>query len=202
MPPPPIPPPVRVAPLPYASPAGFAGDRPPEAIWQEGNALAAAVYPGGFVRLPDRCVKCNAPTADLRPWRRDLYWHHPAYYVLILPGVLIYALVAMAVRKKVTISGGLCDEHRKRRAKNIALAWGIALLGVASIVAAIYCANDSSFRHGSLPAVFGIAAPVLILAGAVVGIILAPILKVRRISDRVTWFTGAGPAFLESLPSH
>jgi hypothetical protein len=201
---PPRPPPLRVAPLAYASPAGYGGvghDGSAEAIWREGKQIVAAVLPGGVVLLPPRCVKCNAPTGDLRPWRKDLYWHHPAIYVLVF-NLLIYAIVALCVRKKVTVSAGLCAAHRKRRARGIAAAWGLVLLGLFCIPVAIYCGTDRALSRGPLSAVFGLAAPLLMLAGGIVGVAVSSVIRIRRVGDRATWFAGAGPEFLASMPGN
>src|SRR5688572_23321251 len=55
----------------------------------------------------DRCVKCNAPTGPER-LKRVLYWHHPAVYLLIIPGILFYAIAALIARKKAIVHLPLC----------------------------------------------------------------------------------------------
>lgn len=47
--------------------------------------------------LPDRCLKSNEPTQSRL--KRSLYWHHPALYLLILLHIVIYAIVAIIIRK-------------------------------------------------------------------------------------------------------
>src|SRR5436309_2493776 len=80
---------------------------PPSAsmmIWRSGPLLVMSQG----ARLPDRCVKCNAPANGQRLTRK-LYWHSPYLYLLILLNLLIYALVAIFVRKKARVEIGLCD---------------------------------------------------------------------------------------------
>ncbi len=184
-----------VAPLPYASPMGFVG----ESHWREGKRLVATTGLDRTVRLPPRCVRCNADTDFGRGWRKTLYWHHPAYYLLILPGVLIYALVAMGVRKKVTVDAGLCPAHRAARRNRILIGWGIFLAGLASLVAAIYFGNDPAFRRGPLGAVFGLLGAALVVFSALWAIFATRVLVLSRVAGGTAWFTGAGPAFLSSL---
>ena len=82
-----------VAVLPYASPAA-AGGYYPDGAWREGNVLIVRKN----VALPPRCVKCGAP-AEGPLMKRTYYWHDPILYILILAGILIYAIVALIVRK-------------------------------------------------------------------------------------------------------
>lgn len=71
--------------------------------------------------LPPRCVICNEPA--LTPIKkRKVYWHHPAWYLLILFNILIYAIVGLIVRKRAEVSPGLCLEHTARRKRRILLA--------------------------------------------------------------------------------
>src|SRR6185295_9400985 len=64
--------------------------------------------------LPPACVKCGAP-AEPPKKANAFYWHPQAYYLLILAGVLMYAIVAMIVRKRFELAVPMCAEHLKRR---------------------------------------------------------------------------------------
>ncbi len=88
-------------------------------MWREGKVLA--MRRGGL--FPNRCIKCNAPA--VAPGRRQkLTWHPPAWYLLILLAVLLYAIVAMIVRKTATIEIGLCERHQKRVLWGRIVGWG------------------------------------------------------------------------------
>jgi hypothetical protein len=87
------------------------GVRPAAAmIWRSDKLLVAA--PGA--ELPDRCVKCNAPAGGRR-LKRTLYYHHPAIYLLLLCNLIIFAIVALIVRKRAVLQIGLCEHHLARR---------------------------------------------------------------------------------------
>src|SRR5205814_1141094 len=79
-------------------------------VWREGNQMV--VRQGA--RLPDACVKCGGPPNG-RPLRKTFYWHQPALAVLILAGVLLYAIVALIVRKSIRLEVPLCQAHAARR---------------------------------------------------------------------------------------
>jgi hypothetical protein len=90
---------------------------------REGKVL---VVPRGAA-FPANCVKCGEPAE--RPWRKKFYWHNPLLYLLIIfPGLLIYAIIAMVVRKSIELAIPLCDVHHAERKRYI-LIGTILLLG-------------------------------------------------------------------------
>jgi hypothetical protein len=139
--------------------------------------------------LPDRCVKCNAP-ANGYQLKRQLYWHHPALYLLIIVSLLVYVIVAICVRKKAVIHIGLCEHHRKQRGYVIAGSWLAVVAGVIMLIAGI---SNSS---GGL-AVAGIA---LLLGGAIFGAVRGPMVAAAKIDKDYVWVRGPGQAFLADLP--
>jgi hypothetical protein len=164
-----------------------------EGIWREGNLLVTTHN----ASLPPRCVLCNAG-ADGEHRPRTYYWHHPALLLMIIfPGLLIYAIVALCVRKKAVLDVGLCQQHRKKRTTRIALAWLLALLGVASLIAGPVL--DSSLHHNELTILGVLGGVILIIVAIVVGFTIGG-LKPKRMDHRFAWFTGCSPAFLAELP--
>ena len=56
--------------------------------------------------LPAVCMKCGAPATT---WKSKTFsWHPPWVYVLILIGLLPFAIVAMVLTKRRTILAPLC----------------------------------------------------------------------------------------------
>ena len=92
---------------------------PGQGMMRAGHVLAMNRFGATF---PDRCVVCNQPANGYRV-TKTLYWHPPAVYFAILAGVLIYAIIALIVRKEASVSFGLCPEHKKRRHTGFAIAW-------------------------------------------------------------------------------
>jgi hypothetical protein len=152
-------------------------------VWRDGRHVVLA--PGAA--MPPRCVKCNAP-AVLPSRQRTVYWHHWGFYFIILLNILIYAVVALIVRKRARIDPGLCARHKRRRAIWIGVGWA----GVVAAIAAIAWSSDP-------PA--GVAVGVLILLVALVAAIIgARIVVPREISTERIRLAGCGRSFLESLP--
>jgi len=165
----------------YGAPPGY--QEPP--CWRE---LDAACLWKQAAILPARCVKCNAPAQHRI--KKTLYWHEPWVYLTILGGVLIYALVALAIRKSAYVDWALCDVHHNRRRLGIGIAVGSVLLG---ILMAIFGGNADS--------------PELILAGLgvvvilpIIGLVIARNIAPSRIDDQRIWVK-VGTPFLDSIPN-
>ncbi len=138
--------------------------------------------------LPDRCVKCNAPTVGRL--KRKLSWHHPAIYLIILVALLIYLIVAMVLRKTATIEIGLCDEHRAIRKRYILITWVLALLGVGGLVLGAMT-EDATY------ALLGLAA---LLGALIFGVTMVRPVTPHKIDDRFVWLRGVNRDYLDELP--
>ncbi|HXK16390.1 MAG TPA: hypothetical protein VNG33_01200, partial [Polyangiaceae bacterium] len=89
-----------------------------QVLRREGDLL---VIPALGASFPPRCVLCNEP--GQHRLGRKLWWHPPGYYALICLGWLIYAIVAMIIRKSAVFEIALCDAHAARRRTGILLGW-------------------------------------------------------------------------------
>jgi hypothetical protein len=140
--------------------------------------------------LPDRCVKCNEPAAPPSKPRR-VYWHHWAVYLVLLLNLLIYAIVALIVRKKAVVAPGLCARHKTRRAVALAIGW----IGVAGSFAMMFAGLAQSIN----PA-FGIVGLILLLVALLELVIVGRIVYATRIDAAYVYLKGCKPIFLDSLP--
>lgn len=139
--------------------------------------------------LPGRCVKCNVATDDRV--KRKLYWHHPAYYLLLVTGVLVYVIVALCVRRKATVEVGFCERHRKRRLLDMLLGWIGFFGGIVLMIAGF---------GNEIPAA-GMGGIVLIVGSIVYLIVRTNIVAPKRINeDGRVWLIGACREYLDSLP--
>ena len=155
--------------------------------WRESGGT---LYVSRGSDLPQRCVKCNTLLAQ-RPKRKTYYWHASGWYLLILLNIIIYAIAAMIARKKIEISPGLCDAHRKQRWIKVWTALGLFVLLFAGGVASF--GGDTA---GISLACFAGAA-----AALVAGVIFARVIYPVEINERGGRFKGCGPDFLASLAS-
>ncbi len=176
------------APNPYAPPSADLSRGPTregeDTLWRDGRIL---VMRRDSV-LPDRCIKCNEPALGYK-LRRVLYWHRPAWYWLLLVSVLIYAIVAMIVRKRATVEVGLCPVHRQRR--YLAVALGVlALFGGLGGCIAYAQESDAVIYLGIILAVAGVA-----IAG-----FGHQVVRAAEIDDNYVRLKGAGADYLSPLP--
>jgi len=153
-------------------------------LWRKGKTLVIALE----ATLPDRCIKCNAPAHGFR-LKRKLYWHPPVVLLLLCVNILIYAIVALLVRKRATIYIGLCQKHRLARVRNILITWISIAAFVASVGAAI------AMENGTL----GLLAFVLFWVAFGFGLASMQV-TTQRIDTKYAFVNGARKAFLASLP--
>ena len=140
--------------------------------------------------IPHRCVKCNDPVEEPTKTRK-IYWHTPWLYLLLLINVLIFAIVAVVVRKKATISAGLCTIHKKRRRTVITIAWSGALLGIVLM----YIGAGTAAGVGAV--LFGI---LVILGSIIFGMVAGRVVVPTRIDNHYVRLKGCGEAYLDTLP--
>ena len=91
-------------------------------IWHSKSALVMAKR----APLPERCVKCNAPTRY--KLKRNLRWHHPALYLVIFAGVLLYFILSLVLSKSATVHVGLCETHVATRKRDMLITCVLVLL--------------------------------------------------------------------------
>ena len=138
--------------------------------------------------LPDRCIKCNAPTRHTL--KRNLRWHHPALYLLIVAGFLFYALLALVVSKTATIHVPLCETHLAARRRDILITWLLVVLSFASFYLAVVTDEMSLL----------FVAVMVLLGAAIYGIVKARVVAPQKIDDHYVWLTGINANYLEQFP--
>jgi hypothetical protein len=161
------------------------------AIIRDGNRLIVPKPPRNQVApLPPPCVKCGAP-ANGKPINKTFSWHHPALYLLVLAGVLVYLLVAVIVRKSMRMSVPLCARHAQRRSTAVTLAWVIPLVGVADAFVLP--------RFGIDGGVVALITLVLIVTGIVIWAIVDYPIRPKSIDQYRGVFTGCAEAYLQQF---
>lgn len=178
--------------LPYATPFA-AAQQPAYAAWRDGLKL---ITPANAV-LPPQCVKCGAP-ADGHYGQRTFWWHHPALLLLILVNILVFAIVALIVRKKAVVQLGLCAAHLARRRQVLAISWVLGLGGVASLITGFY--QMFEYRNDTAPLIGTLIALAMWITAAVLHTKLGAYLTPTIIDAQYAHFKGAGPEFLSLFP--
>ena len=143
-------------------------------------------------------MKCDAP-ADGYRLRKKFYWHPSGYYLLIFfPGILIYAIVALIIRKKTSIAIGLCPIHWRKRRRAILIGLLAFLLGLAGLISGVAISTTSRENNGVFVVLAGVG---LILFSALWAIYGVRVLWPRKVDDRNAWYAGASAEFLRSIPT-
>jgi len=153
--------------------------------WREGSTLVMSKD----ASLPDYCVKCDGPANGFR-LKRNLSWHHPALFLLILLAWLLYLILAMVLRKRATVYLGLCRVHYEKRRTFLIAGFVTLAVSVAFIFAAI---------AWDYPA-FALLGLVGILASAIWLAFVARVVNVKKIDDQFVWLNGLNENYLSRFP--
>ncbi len=152
-------------------------------VWRNKSRLVMTKQ----AQLPDRCIKCNAPTHQRL--NRNLRWHHPALYILVAGGLLFYVILALVLSKTARIQVGLCETHSAARKRNILITCVLVLSSFASFYFAVAVDEPMLFLIGAA----------LLLASAIYGVVtrfVAP----EKIDDQFVWLTGVNQEYLSQFP--
>lgn len=177
-----------VSPVPaYGGPPAFQAQAPwsSAGVWQQKGALVMHKE----AALPDRCIKCNRP-ANGRTLTKKYMWHHPAWYLFIFAGLLIYLIVALVVRKQVVLHLPLCDEHFAKRRTAIWASFGML---AASVVLFIFGVANN------LPALF-LVGLLLLFVAAIYGALSASVIAIQKVDDQYVWLKRVNKDYLMLLP--
>jgi hypothetical protein len=153
-------------------------------IWRDKSILVMTKE----APLPNRCVKCNEPTGERLT--RKLTWHHPALYLTVLISILVYAVIALVLRKTATVNLGLCEDHLNTRRRNLAITWVMGILGALCFPLAIMLEDATPLGIGGL----------LLLATAIYGIVTLRVVVPTKIDDHFVWLKGVNPDYLRDFP--
>jgi hypothetical protein len=153
--------------------------------WREGSTLVMAKD----ASLPDYCVKCDAPANGFR-LKRNLSWHHPALFLVVIVATLLYVILAMVLRKRAIVYLGLCRKHNEKR-RNFLIV-GVVTLAVS--LALIFGAIAWDYPAVALLGVAGILASAIWLA------FVARVVIVKKIDDQFVWLNGINENYLSRFP--
>lgn len=182
-------------PNPYAAPLELTAYEPPvldtapfAGLWRQGNLLVMHKE----APLPNICLKSNLPATHRL--QRNLYWHHPAIFLLIFLHILIYAVVAVVVRKKAKIHIPLTAEWFHRRRRRMLIAWSVVFLGVVIFgIGAVYVDQSPWAPFCLIVAVF------LMLGAAIYGLASCRLVSPKKMTDTYIWLKGVHPEYLDRL---
>ena len=159
-------------------------------LWSDGRALVMSKQ----AELPDVCIKCGAPAEGYR-LKRNLRWHPPAYYLVILINLILYAIVALIVAKKATIYVGVCQQHRSRTKRF----WATR----PSAGSRCRCRGSASMIVGGSDdslAFLVFVGIIVFFVGVLYGLFTARLVAPKKIDDYFVWLDKVAPSILVDLP--
>lgn len=157
----------------------------PGQVGRFGNTIVGKV---GHGDLPDRCIYCNRPGA--KRYNKALYYHPPWLFLLLFINIIVLAVVAIIVRKKLEVSFSLCEAHISQHFTQKMITTGIILSGLVILVGSL-----GSDTYWGIP--IGV---VVLLVGAIYAAVKVPLLQPKKITKTDFQLKGARAPFLDSLP--
>ena len=193
--PPPLPPLPQQPPQPVLAYASPASQPTGLAIWRRGNLLLTV----RDIHLPPTCIKCNRP--EVKRIRKDVYWHEQWLYLTILAGILVYAILALVLRKKATYSCGLCEEHAQKRRLHVIITWVFVGVGVLALFLGFTGVSGAFGRELEDTLVWFLPLGFLLLVtGALYSVFTLPLLKPKRVDEQYAQYAGCDEAYLRQFP--
>ena len=157
-------------------------------LHRSGNVL---IIPRGSEKdMPTTlCIKCGEPSVKIV--RKTFAWYSPWVYLALLVNIIVFAILAAVIGKKMSIPCGLCKRHARGRFTGILLCTLGLLGGIGALIGGI--ATEEPMIGG--------AGMVLLLAAIIVGITLTSLLRPVRIDELRGQFKGLGDLFLSQFPT-
>jgi hypothetical protein len=150
-------------------------------------------------RLPKVCIICGGQATERL--RKRFSWHPPWVIVLIVLGLLPYAIVAMALTESISVDVPLCSQHKRYWLTKFGWFFAsfaaILLVGIGSLVLAYYVHEKYRIEIGGWVCGFVALGMVVWL----IAIFLLQLFALRPIGiteDSIT-FANAHPEFVEAV---
>lgn len=148
--------------------------------------------------LPNVCMRCGDDATTTR--KQTFSWYPPWVNILILAGLLPWALVAMILTKKMRVEAPLCDRHAGHWFRFKLFAW-VGLLGMVAVFFAgvVMAANDgprASDLSAGVMIAGGVGFFVVLIAAAVWQMTL---IRAAEVTDDDICLKGVSQEFREAL---
>ena len=150
-------------------------------------------------RLPMVCMCCGEPATVTKT--KKMSWCPPWVGVLIVAGLLPYAIVASILTKRARVQGPLCEQHKGHWLYRLLILWlTLAVVGFVGLVAIIAVASLPRHLSDSLGPFICIGSVGLFVVW-LIGIIIMQYTAIRpkEITDRDILLTGVCDSFVEAV---
>jgi len=164
-------------------------------VWRDGPCLVMSRY----ATLPSRCIKCNQPATNRLT--RKVSTHHPGLFLLWLVaplGLLVYLVLLFIERRSATIAIPLCQGHRDRRSRAVAISWCLSGLGLATLLIGMgYETLELPMWMGdevAAPIILSVSGITMLVFGVISALSSARIVSAPQIDKKYVWLKKVGPA--------
>jgi len=160
----------------------------PQGAWARGNLLIAS----HAAVLPPFCVQCGRPSEPNR-LQKTFSWQPRWVYLFLLIAFFIYVILALVMRRQMTMQVPLCTKHRE---KYRTLRITAAVLGLGAILEMVLAVAYLPKSY----AVLGVVASLCALLAGAICLSFSGVLGVNFIDDSFGYFSNASESFLAQLP--
>ncbi len=162
--------------------AGWGYGPPPMAAWAAGDILVVPIH---GAQLPPVCPKSGQPTQETLLVK--LQWQPQWVYLLLLTGVLPFAIVSLITQKRASILFPMSRGAIERRRNGFIVGLGGFATFIAMLIGGI--AID-------VPAIAALS-PIVFLGSLIYMVVTVNLFKVVKIDDRFALLRGAHPSYLQ-----
>jgi hypothetical protein len=150
--------------------------------------------------LPRVCMKCGAHATTVK--KRQFSWYPPWLLVLLLAGLLPFAIVVLILTKRQSVEIPFCDTHKYHFGIRVAAALGglalvLALGGLMLVIAGAAAGNNNDDVFGFL--CLGWVALFVIYLVAISVFSTMTTIRPTEITDRRITLTNVAPEFVRAL---
>ena len=154
---------------------------------------------GDVTDLPELCMKCGEPASVYK--KRNFSWYPPWVAVLLLGGLIPFAIVALILTKKSRVEVPLCEQHKNhwliRQLIVIGSLIAVLLFGIAATIGAAIL-SDQTGNDVAMPIVC-VGGVFLFLGWVIVAIIAQnSSIRPREITEESITLTGVSDLFVEA----
>jgi hypothetical protein len=159
----------------------------------------------GKEQLPGACMRCGQPAVVYKS--KNFAWHPPWVAVLILAGLLPYAIVAIVLTKRMTVYAPFCEAHKNHWLVRILGALGglllVGALGIGMIVLMANTDDPAGRRDNVLQSIkaVGCIGTLVLLVVWLIGLVVMQMTAIRptEITDDTITLTGVSETFIDAV---
>ena len=149
--------------------------------------------------LPNICMRCGQEATCTKT--KNLSWFPPWVSILILAGLLPYAIVATILTKKALLRAPFCDQHKGHWFNRSLLMWGtFFLFGLLGLGGFIFAANLPRPQNEEVFPFVCVGSLVFFVVWAIIVVVCQQTaIRPKEITDREILLEGVCDTFVQAI---